>query len=132
MSGRGTIPHLGSGQIHLDRWADLGIGTLSFVGDTPYQFNLCRGARFFTMHIPPRPHPTSPHRRAWPIIACVLGLLLGGCSDQKRVELRWKVFGEIGEVDSKSTIDLDLYEAKANPLPGLKELVGKRVTVKDL
>lgn len=57
---------------------------------------------------------------------------MSSCSDQKRAEVRWKVFGEIGEVEANSVIDLNLYEAKEAPLPALKELVGKRVTVKGL
>lgn len=84
------------------------------------------------MLIPPHPLPFVSLPRACAIAACFLGLVLSSCSDQKRVELRWKVFGEIGEVDQTSVVDLSHYDSLENPLPELRKLVGKRVTVKDL
>jgi len=84
------------------------------------------------MLIAPHPLPFIPLPRACAIAACFLGLVLNGCSDQKRGEMRWKVFGKIGEVDANSVVDLEAYEAKEDPLPALKELVGKHVTIKGL
>lgn len=84
------------------------------------------------MLLPQKPPPFVSLSRACAIAACFLGLVLNSCSDQKRVELRWKVFGEIGEVDQTSVVDLSHYDSLENPLPELQKLVGKRVTVKDL
>jgi hypothetical protein len=67
------------------------------------------------MLIPPNPLPFVSLSRVCAIAACFLGLILSSCSDQKRAEIRWKMFGEIGEVDPNSVIDLDLCETQEDP-----------------